>query len=139
VLKNVNGIAISKESLNYDQHYLPRYDGSTLRISVYYPKTPQKNVAGILRLHGSGYAMSVPEVEVPTIKQLAAKSGAVVVVPEYRLSTEAPYPDALEDSYLALQWLAEHGDEYGMRDYQIMVGGSSADGLTAALTLYARD
>ncbi|MBN7274062.1 alpha/beta hydrolase fold domain-containing protein [Ligilactobacillus pobuzihii] len=140
VLKNVNGIAISKESLNYDQHYIPRYDGSTLRICVYYPKTPQKNVPGILWLHGGGYAMSVPEVEVPTIKQLVAKSGAVVVVPEYRLSTEAPYPAALEDSYLALQWLAKHGAEYGMRDDQIMVGGSSAGGgLTAALTLYVRD
>ncbi|WEV56251.1 alpha/beta hydrolase [Ligilactobacillus acidipiscis] len=138
VLANLTGIGT--KSLNYDQHYIPRFDGTMLRICVYYPKTPQENVPGILWLHGGGYAMSIPEVEVPMIKKLIDASGAVVVVPEYRLSTEAPYPAALNDSYLALEWLASHGHEYGMRDDQIMVGGSSAGGgLTAALTLYARD
>lgn len=55
-------------------------------------------------------------------------------------SLYAPFPAALEDCYLALLWLKENGEKYGMRRDKIFVGGNSAGGgMTAALTLYARD
>ncbi|MDL2288194.1 alpha/beta hydrolase [Oscillospiraceae bacterium OttesenSCG-928-F05] len=74
------------------------------------------------------------------IGRFVGYSGCVVAAPEYRTSLDAPYPAALEDCYAALLWLKEHGSEYGMRDNQVMVGGDSAGGgLTAAITLYARD
>jgi acetyl esterase/lipase len=64
----------------------------------------------------------------------------VVIAPDYRLSTEVPYPAALEDSYTALMWMKDNASALGIRDDQLMVGGDSAGGgLTAALTLYARD
>jgi acetyl esterase/lipase len=51
-----------------------------------------------------------------------------------------PYPAALEDCCAALLWLRENGGRYGMRPDQVFIGGSSAGGgLTAALSLYARD
>ena len=59
---------------------------------------------------------------------LVKKYGAVVIAPSYRLSIEAPYPAALEDSYAALCWMKNHAAELGFSDSRIMVGGESAGG-----------
>lgn len=126
--------------LRYEQKYILRPDGSKLRICVYSPLSPKQKVPGILWIHGGGYAMGTPEQDEGFIKRFIEESGCVVVSPDYTLSVAAPYPAALEDCYLALLWLKDHGREYGMRDDQLMVGGDSAGGgLTAAVTLYARD
>ncbi|HAT55228.1 MAG TPA: alpha/beta hydrolase [Lactobacillus sp.] len=131
---------IARPSLTYEQHFIARPDGSLLRLCVYTALNRSHNVPGILFLHGGGYALEAPETEAFIIQRFIDATGAVVVAPDYRLSTEAPYPAALDDAYLALQWLQQHGTEYGMRDDQIMVAGDSAGGgLTAGLTLYNRD
>ncbi len=130
-----------RSKLQYAQKYLPRADGSLLRICVYSPlSAPQSDVPGLLWIHGGGYALGAPEQDELFIRRFVEASGCVVVSPDYRLSVDAPYPAALEDCYAALLWLKEHGGEYGVRDDQIMVGGDSAGGgLTAAISLYARD
>jgi len=97
-------------------------------------------VPGVLWIHGGGYAMGVPEQSSGMYKRLIAESNCVIVAPDYRLSAEAPYPAALEDCYEALMWMKDNAEVLGIRDNQLMVGGDSAGGgLTAALTLYARD
>jgi len=127
-------------SLRCEQHYLPRPDRSRLRLCIYAPQKPAQGVPGILWMHGGGYALGTPEQSEIFIKRFVQEHGCVVAAPDYTLSIDAPYPAALEDCYAALLWLKRHGAEYGMRDDQIMVGGDSAGGgLTAALTLYARD
>lgn len=61
-------------------------------------------------------------------------------MPDYRLSIEEPYPAALNDAYLALKWLHDNTDQLGVNPQQLcVVGDSAGGGLTAALTLYARD
>ena len=53
---------------------------------------------------------------------------------------ENPYPAAIEDCYLALQWIVENKDQLNVDvDRLAVVGGSTGGGLTAALTLLARD
>ncbi|MDR1628771.1 MAG: alpha/beta hydrolase [Oscillospiraceae bacterium] len=126
--------------LQYEQKYITRADGTMLRICVYYPREKRDGVPGLLWLHGGGYALGVPEQDESFIKRFVEASGCVVVAPDYTLSLQKPYPAALEDSYAALLWLRDNGAQYGMRSDQIFVGGESAGGgLTAALSLYARD
>jgi hypothetical protein len=74
-----------------------------------------------------------------TAERLVRTSNAVVVLPAYRLSTQAPYP-AAPDCYDALLWLRDHASDLGIADDQLVVGGESAGGgLTAAVTLAAPD
>jgi len=100
----------------------------------------QEDVPGVLWLHGGGYAIGTPEQAAGKAKCLINASPCIVVAPDYRLSPEAPYPAALEDGYQALLWMKNNAGALGIRENQLMVGGDSAGGgLTAALTLYARD
>lgn len=138
IMKRMKGKCRSK--LHYEQIYIPRLDGSSLRLCVYSPLSTKKGVPGLLWFHGGGFAIGIPEQDEGFIWRFVEASGCVVVSPDYTLSIDAPYPSALEDCYAALLWLKEHGSEYGMNSDQIFVGGDSAGGgLTAAVTMYARD
>ncbi len=140
ILTNKMKNMIKDNSIQCIKEWIPRKDGSKMRICIYKPLIPKENVPGVLWLHGGGYALGVPEQGVTMAKRLIDASNCVVIAPDYRLSVEAPYPAALEDSYDALLWMKNQSKELGIRDDQLMVGGDSAGGgLTAALTLYARD
>lgn len=94
----------------------------------------------LLYCHGGGYAITVPEMSFPQIKQFLTTRDCIVVSPDYRKSLEEPYPAALDDCYDTLKWIKAHIVELGGRSDQIMVGGHSAGGgLTAAISLLARD
>lgn len=133
-------IKIKDKTMQFIEEWIPRKDGSKLRICIFKPLEYKENVPGVLWLHGGGYALGAPEQAEVMAKKLMEASNCVVTAPDYRLSVHAPYPAALEDSYEALLWMKNHAKELGIRDDQLMVGGDSAGGgLTAALSLYARD
>ena len=128
------------EGLETTEEWITREDGTKLRVCVYKPLHLKGNVPGVLWLHGGGYAQGIPELFANTYKRLIEARDCVVVAPDYRLSIEAPYPAALEDSYDTLLWMKNHAEELGIKSNQLMVGGESAGaGLTAAVTHYARD
>lgn len=117
-----------------------RRDGSPLRMVVVRPVVPRPDATGVLWIHGGGYALGSPEISVPTARRLVAATDCVVVLPDYRLSTRQPYPAALDDCYDALLWLRDNADDLSVAVDQLVVGGESAGGgLTAAVTLLARD
>ena len=131
---------IKDTTMQFIEEWIPRKDGTKMRMCIFKPLTPTENVPGVLWLHGGGYAVGVPEQAAMMAKSFIKVSNCVVVAPDYRLSVQAPYPAALDDSYEALLWMKIHAKELGIRDNQLMVGGDSAGGgLTAALTLYVRD
>ncbi|MDF1520125.1 MAG: alpha/beta hydrolase [Brevefilum sp.] len=128
------------KSIDFIENYITRADGSNLRLCIYKPKNQKGDVPGVLWLHGGGYAIGTPEQSMSKLMRLINASQCVIIAPDYRLSTEAPYPAALEDSYTALLWMKDNASALGIREDQLMIGGDSAGGgLTAALTLYARD
>ena len=126
---------------NRQDVFLPREDGSHLRLCIYAPKTRLGvSVPGLLWLHGGGYALGCPEQDTGFIRRFLAAAPCVIVAPAYTLSPHTPYPAALKDAYHALLWLRDNAARLGVRTDQLFVGGDSAGGgLTAALCLYARD
>ena len=105
------------------------------------PRTAPADATGVLWLHGGGYAVGMKEmVHMSRAVGLVKRFGAVVFVPGYRLSLQAPYPAALDDCYAALLYLKEQAAALGVRPDQLMVGGESAGGgLCAAVCIRARD
>lgn len=83
----------------------------------------------LLQLHGGGFRIGRPEFESLFAEALAKRCQIEVVVPQYRLAPEGPFPAGLVDAHESLQALRE---EVG--DAPLIVGGDSAGGgLAAAL------
>ena len=137
ILKNFGrGADVTPWKIKCEQIKIPRADGSELRLCIYSPRKREGEMPGLLWIHGGGYAMGIPEQDHGFVRSFVGATGCVMVVPDYKKSLYAPFPAALEDCYLALLWLKENGEKYGMRRDKIFVGGNSAGGgMTAALTL----
>lgn len=123
------------------EYYIPRPDGTALRVCVCRARKGGGTAAtGLLWMHGGGFAIGLPEQDSAFIDCFTEDGSCVVVSPDYRRSTERPYPAALKDCYRALLWMKANAKKLGIRTDQLFVGGDSAGGgLTAALCLYARD
>lgn len=129
-------------SIFFKKQYIKRSDGGELCLYLYGPKELDLSqpVTGLLWLHGGGYATGGPQQTLPTIEAFIRTSPSVVVVPEYRLSIEAPFPAAFEDAYMALLWMNRQAKQLGIREDQLFIGGESAGGgLACCVSAYARD
>ncbi len=116
-------------------------DGNDIRVCVCKSKKETcENATGLLWIHGGGFAIGAPEQDFRFVENFLEEHNCIVVVPDYRKSTEAPYPAALNDCYDTLLWMKDNAKILGINEKQIFVGGDSAGGnLTAAVTLLARD
>ena len=131
------------DGLDCDERQVPAIDeGPPVRVRVYAPPDRQSHeqLPGVLFLHGGGYALGIPEMSASEYKNLIGTRRCIVVAPDYRKSLDVPYPAAINDCYAALLWMKEHAANLGIRDDQLIVMGQSAGGgLTAAVSLMARD
>jgi acetyl esterase len=94
----------------------------------------------LLYLFGGGWTLGCLDTADGICRGLANAAGCVVVSVEYRLAPENKFPAAVEDSYSAFTWIAEHAAEFDGDPTRLAVGGDSAGGnLAAATTLLARD
>ena len=128
------------KDLSYEERYITTGQGRQLRILIFYPPKRSENAIGVLWLHGGGYAIGAPDQDDYYYKLLLKAKDCVIVAPDYSLSIDLPYPAALEDCYESLLWMKQNASELGIRRDQLFVAGNSAGGgLTAAVTIYARD
>lgn len=90
----------------------------------------------ILYLHGGGYAIGSLETHRRLAFDISAASGARVLLIDYRLAPEHPFPAAVEDATKAWQWLKRQG--YSSAKLAI-AGDSAGGGLTLATLVNLRD
>ncbi len=94
----------------------------------------------ILFLHGGGWVVCDLDTHEPLAAALCRGSGAAVVMVDYRLAPEHPFPAAIHDSEAAFDWVTEHGAAHGLDPARVVVAGDSAGGnLAAVLARRVRD
>lgn len=89
----------------------------------------------VVHLHGGGYIVGTPETPQTWAVPLAIQTGATVVLPDYRLAPEHPYPAALEDAAAVWKELSSSVDPGRI----VLSGDSAGAGLAVALTARLRD
>lgn len=124
--------------------WIPRsQDEGTIRTRIFRPKGSEaKALPLVLYFHGGGYAVGLPEGPflLDILRGLMEARPCIIVAPDYRRSVEEPYPAALDDCYDTLIWAKKNADQIGAKSDQIFtVGDSAGGGLTAAVSLLARD
>ncbi|MBW2087206.1 MAG: alpha/beta hydrolase, partial [Deltaproteobacteria bacterium] len=90
----------------------------------------------ILYLHGGGYVIGSINTHREMGSHISRAAEARVLMIEYRLAPEHPFPAAVEDAVAAYRWLVGEG----LDPAQIVIAGDSAGGgLTVATLVALRD
>ena len=94
----------------------------------------------LVYFHGGGWVLSNLETHDALCRKLTNRAHCIVVSVDYRLAPESRFPAAVEDSYAATSWVAEHAHELNGDATRLAVGGDSAGGnLAAVMTQIARE
>ena len=145
-LKLFNKPAIKSRGANIDglhcaEQLIPSQNGGPdIRVRIFKPLDATEPLPGLLYLHGGGYTIGTPEFYLDIVQKFIKAKPCVIIAPDYRKALEAPYPAAFNDCYDTLLWMRDNSDALGIVPDKFIVGGHSAGGgLTAAVTLKARD
>jgi acetyl esterase len=88
---------------------------------------PKGRIGGtLLFVHGGGFAFCSPETHERCARVLAVESGMAVVVPDYRLAPEHPYPAGLMDVVAVLRALTSDPSSLALEAGPLLVSGDSA-------------
>jgi acetyl esterase len=106
-------------------------------VRVYTPADRELACDGLLPVlvyyHGGGWSLGSLATYDSLCRALARGSGGVVVSVDYRLAPEHPFPAAVEDAHLALEWVARGAHDLGADASRLAVGGDSAGGTLATV------
>lgn len=98
-----------------------------LTLDVYRPDDESDANPAIVMFFGGGWQNGRPGLFAP-LAQALAQRGYVCVVPEYRLSGEAPFPAAVHDAKAAVRWTRKNAKRYRIDPGRISCIGGSAGG-----------
>ena len=104
-------------------------------IRLYRPESQPADtvVPVLLYFHGGGFVINRPEdLDVPCTL-LCQAADCLIASVDYRLAPDHPFPQGLEDVWMALQWAQQNAGEWGADPQRLAVGGDSAGGNLAAV------
>lgn len=90
----------------------------------------------IYYLHGGGYVMGSINTHREMVSRLSRAASARVLIIDYRLAPENPFPAAVDDSLAAYRWLLSVGVDPARL---VIAGDSAGGGLTVATLISLRD
>lgn len=111
-------------------------------VYVVSPKEKVEDPANVIfYIHGAGWVFGSFHTHEKLVRELAARTGCIVVFPEYSRSPEAQYPVAVEQCYSVFCQLKEillyMG--YKMNERTLTAAGDSVGGnMTIAMTLFSK-
>ncbi|MCB9777281.1 MAG: alpha/beta hydrolase [Alphaproteobacteria bacterium] len=96
--------------------------------------------AGIVWLHGGGWACGDLDTHDRFCRRLCEDTGRQVLSVDYRLAPEHPFPAGIDDSVAAWRAVVAAADPLGLDPARLLLGGDSAGGnLAAAACQILRD
>jgi acetyl esterase/lipase len=99
------------------------------------PNAPRDGAA-VLYLFGGGYVLGSPASRRKTAGHVANAAAARVLVANYRLAPEHPFPAAVDDAVAAYRFLIGQG---AAPEHTVIMGDSAGGGLAFACALALRD
>ena len=91
----------------------------------------------LLYLHGGGFVSGSGGFYLPLAGHLSKAARCAVLLLDYRLAPEHPFPAGLDDCVAAHEWLRQHGPEGPAEARGTFIAGDSAGGNLSLATLLA--
>ncbi len=113
---------------------IPGYQ-KEITVRIYRPEA-YGTLPALIYFHGGGWVVGNLDSHDALCRSLANQAECVVVSVDYSLAPEHKFPVAVEDAYLATQWVFEHAGELGIDPGRIAVGGDSAGGNLATVVCH---
>ncbi len=92
------------------EHFLPLSTGFTSRVIIVSRKTVDADAAKapvVVLLHGGGFVMGFPEFDLELARIATMATGAVFVLPTYRLTPDHLFPSSINDTWAVVQLVAK--------------------------------
>jgi len=105
--------------------------------ALYVPRAAPQTGGLLVWLHGGGWYLGDLATFDRAARLLANASGARVLLPDYRLAPEHPWPAAVDDAAAIVAWAREDDGarSLGIDPARVAVGGDSAGGQLAAVAV----
>jgi acetyl esterase len=99
--------------------------GRRMQVRFHRPSN-DPNLPVLIYMHGGGWVWGSIDTHDRLMRSYAAASGCAVLGPDYALSPEAVFPQAIEECHAVLRHVATRGAELGLDPSRIILGGDSA-------------
>ncbi|BDH60263.1 esterase [Lysinibacillus sp. PLM2] len=140
VVDSVQSGDIQKSPANISDLTIHSKVSDSVKVRIIRPENTTGKLPIILYIHGAGWVFGNSHTHERLIRELAVKTNAAVVFPEYSLSPEAKYPKAIEEIYEVLEWIKENADKQQFDTNHLFVAGDSVGGnMAAAITILAKE
>lgn len=110
-----------------------------LRLRLYWPST-ETDLSALVYLHGGGWVFFSIQTHDRLMREIAMRTGHVVLGVDYSRAPESQFPVALEQTVAAWRWAQARASSLGLNAKRIALGGDSAGAnLALAAALVLRD
>ena len=109
-------------------------DGFSIKLNIVRPAGGENILPAYLFIHGGGWVLGDYATHKRMVRDLTVLSGAVGIFVNYTPSPEARYPQAIEEIYAALKWIAGNGNQIGIDGDRLAIVGNSVGGNMSAVT-----
>ena len=140
VLRGAQNMSVRQEEADIEDTTFMVYDNHEIPVRIVRPSGAAGFLPVIFYIHGGGWVMGDNITHRRLVAELAADIPAAVVFPIYTPAPEGQFPEVVEDLFKALEYIASHGDKYGLDTSHLAVAGDSVGGnMAAVMTLMAKE
>ena len=124
----------SGRRIMFDRLYAKR-GARELHADIFLPAQTGTPSQALVLVHGGAWR-SGNKSNFYAMADLLSRRGYAVIVPEFRLALESPYPAGLIDVNAAIAWTIDNAGPLGIDPARVAIGGESSGGQMAALIAY---
>ncbi|MDR2916374.1 MAG: alpha/beta hydrolase [Tannerella sp.] len=129
---NVSGIEETEKMISADDY--------NIKLNVVRPKGIKEKLPVFVFIHGGGWILGDYPTHRRMVRDLVVESGYAAVFVNYTPSPEAKYPQAVNEIYAAVKWIASNGNTLNVDSKRLAVIGNSVGGnMSAVMGLMAKN
>jgi acetyl esterase len=140
VLDDAQSIPVEKLPADITERTIPGGPTGDVSVRIVRPQGVSGTLPAIIYIHGGGWILGNADTHDRLVREIANGANAAVIFVNYTRSPEAKFPVAIEQSYTAAKYVADHSSEFNVDESRMAIAGDSVGGdMVAAVTLMAKE